>query len=356
MRGAGQGEGFRASDPQHKGITSIALQRSAVGAQKVQPAVQMQGRGKGKGLEARMLAAARAGFAGIPDWATEEEVMEVKRRHPDVFPEVRLKPFVRTDLQRLKFDQGSDGLSVEVSQVRLNGDAPTLPPVDATISGDCDAPGQLSGSESSGEEGDQAVQHGMSVAVAASSSDKKRKWVSERYSVRPGIINDILFRLHLPRPDIDVFADSRNHVFPRWFGEGGEVADAFDTFWGYGVGLLWINPPYSALDRTIDKVIRDGAEAVLVLPDWQSTSWWKDIQKYVLRHYFYPPGTKVFNLEGTEFDAGVRWGVWSYYVQVDGPHCGENRRAVQSVTYQKTRSARRRRQRKAAAQYWAEQY
>ena len=123
-----------------------------------------------------------------------------------------------------------------------------------------------------------------------------------------------------------------------------------------------MNPPYSRLDDTMEKVIQDGAEAIMVLPDWRSTSWWEDIQPYVLRRYWYPPGKKIFELEGSSFDEGTRWGVWAYYVNVEAAQQKQDEdwlepdkvytAEVLEGTHQKTRSSRRRQQRKAAARYW----
>jgi hypothetical protein len=99
--------------------------------------------------------------------------------------------------------------------------------------------------------------------------------LTERYAVRQGILNDILMRLRLPMPDLDVFADGQNARMAWCDGSDGEVADAFEAHWGLGSGLLWMNPPYSALEMAVQKVISDGAEAIMVLQDWRSTRWWK---------------------------------------------------------------------------------
>ena len=320
----------------------------------------MSGRkkGQGKGLEESMLAAAKAGWSGVLDGASEAEVQAVRDKYPEIF-KVQLKPFARPHLQRLKPFDRSDGLPGAVRQTRLSGDAPARTPVDATVCEGVDAPG-----ESSDDLEDQVLRYGISTAAAASRDNREREWFTERYAVREGIIRDILMRLQLSRPKLDVFADESNRRMERWYGPGGEVEDAFSVSWHHVHvgGLMWMNPPYSALEKTIKKVIEDGAEAIMVLPDWRSTQWWKDIQKYVRRRYWYPPGVKVFELSDSDFNAGTRWGVWAYYVK---GHCPREVNDEEFIvpdkeyiagelegTHQKTSSRRRRQQRKAAAKYW----
>ena len=43
-------------------------------------------------------------------------------------------------------------------------------------------------------------------------------------------------------PTLDCFADRDTHLFPRWWGEGGEAPDAFEKNWNFEeVGTLWAN-------------------------------------------------------------------------------------------------------------------
>ena len=289
----------------------------------------MPAKGKGKGLEQLMLEAARHGWSGVPVWASDKEVEEVKKKHPLIFHDPE------RDCQRLiAFNR----------TVRLQQDA-SVPEDNDAHSSDYD-------------EEDCVLQHGVSTVAAAG---KARHWVSERYAVRNGIINDILMRLQLPRPEVDVFADKKNKKMARWFGPGGEVEDAFEVDWSQQ-GLMWMNPPYSELGKTVRKIIKEKGSAIMVLPDWRSRTWWKDIQRFVVRRYWYPPGTKIFELEGSDFDAGTKWGVWAYYVDCKEEHAGEDddfiqpgkvyRCEVLDGTHQDTTSSRRRRRRKAVQKYW----
>ena len=92
-----------------------------------------------------------------------------------------------------------------------------------------------------------------------------KKWVSERYQVREGMVRDVLMRLQV-QPVLDAFADEDTHVLPVWWGDGGAVRDAFGVDWGK-MGVLWMDPPYSRLPEVVTKLLRDGGKAVMIKPD-----------------------------------------------------------------------------------------
>ena len=180
------------------------------------------------------------------------------------------------------------------------------------------------------------LKRGISVVVGGkrkeASKEKKQgtDYISEEYAVRNGKMRDIIFRLGCGEPSVDGFATVENHLFPVWLGPGGYVENSLAAQWGE-VELLWLNPPYSKLEETIQKVIKEKVRAVMVLPDWRSESWWKKIQEYVVKKYFYPKGTKMFELGGREVE-GVRWGVWAYLVDCKG---GQEKRKRQQQQEEK---------------------
>lgn len=320
----------------------------------------MEGKGKGKGLEARMLSAAKQGWSGIPVWATQEEVDAVHKKHPDVFgkaqgrQEEKLKPF-----PTLRLESGSStvGLPVEVQQLRLSTDAPAKTTVDATVTGQLNAPCDDSEAE------DQVLQQGVST-VAAVREHGERKWKTERYACRQGIINDILMRLSLPKPSVDMFSDEQNARFEKRCGPGADIEDAFQVDWGRQ-GLMWMNPPYSQLQKTVNKMIVDRGVGIMLLPDWRSCQWWTDIQPYVVKRHWYAPGVKVFEVAGTDFSEGTKWPVWAYYVDCRKVHSKEKDEWMEpdkeydgdvlDGKMQNTKARRRRQQRRAAQKYWKQQ-
>ena len=112
------------------------------------------------------------------------------------------------------------------------------------------------------------------------------------------MVENIVYTLGVGEPDIDAFADVRNHRFPRWWGQGGEHSDAFSQNWGNGV-LLWCNPPYFRLGEVACKLIRDQARCILVVPNWQLDQlWWHEIWPYVRGRVSFSKGVELFEVDG----------------------------------------------------------
>ena len=78
-----------------------------------------------------------------------------------------------------------------------------------------------------------------------------------------------------------------------------------------GSGLLWCNPPFSKFSAVVDKIARDKARCILVMPDGPFKEYWQRVQALRVAETFYPPGTQVFELDG-EPVPGTKWGTWAY--------------------------------------------
>jgi hypothetical protein len=199
--------------------------------------------------------------------------------------------------------------------------------------------------EDDGEEEGMMLKRGISVVTAAegdAQSAQKTRWATQRYAVRKGVLNDILSKLRLPTPDIDAFADAKNHRFQKWWGPGGVRPSAWDEDWHpKKVGLIWANPPFSDLDRVVAKVRADQARVLLVAPDWDNWKFYKEMWAMCEDYCCYPEGSKVFEIDGREMP-GVRWTVWA--VLLDGTR--DNRKFGTPLEVRKTDSSRRRRRRK----------
>ena len=90
-------------------------------------------------------------------------------------------------------------------------------------------------------------------------------WVTERYMVKKKFVEEIVG--DFGNPSIEAFADPETHLFPVWWGEGGVQQNAFDQSWDFGkTGLLWMNPPFSMMDRVVEKIKSDMAQCILICP------------------------------------------------------------------------------------------
>jgi hypothetical protein len=133
---------------------------------------------------------------------------------------------------------------------------------------------------------------------------------TERYMVRRPMVNDIIMRLNTRIPTVDGFGDAELHVWPRWWGPGSsECEDAFSVHWG-SEPLLWLNPPFTLLDKVVEKLMADCGTAILVMPHWQNQWFYDAVKPFVVRKQFYKTGTMLFEtVSGTS--GGTPWPVWA---------------------------------------------
>ena len=142
-----------------------------------------------------------------------------------------------------------------------------------------------------------------------------QKWKTSRYAVRKEVIKDILMRLQCPTPELDAFADAGNFRFKKYWGKGGAAEDAWSQDWAEEkVGLIWCNPPFEDLQWVVERIMSDGAKAILIAPDWRTDPFFKPMWEIVQRCYYYKPGIKFFELDDREVPLsgnGVYGQCWS---------------------------------------------
>ena len=153
---------------------------------------------------------------------------------------------------------------------------------------------------------DYLLQEGL---YAGATWDCSQDFIHERYQVRPPVVQDILAKLGDPKPVVDMFADENLHLFPKWWGPGSAVPDAFQISWE-GEGLMWCNPPFSKLQQIVDKIRHDRARCVLIMPNWPTQPWFQSAQELAVKKVFYHPGSEIFDVDRGKV-GGVRWGVWA---------------------------------------------
>ena len=91
----------------------------------------------------------------------------------------------------------------------------------------------------------------------------------QAYSIARYIAKGLIERY---MPTTDAFASSWNHILPEWWSwrhhPGASAVDAFAQKWKIPGKLLYINPPWTLINKVLRKLIREQAEAVIVVPDW----------------------------------------------------------------------------------------
>ena len=150
-----------------------------------------------------------------------------------------------------------------------------------------------------------------------------RMWKSNRYMVNDKYFGIICSRLGWPVTE--VFADQELHRLRYWFGPGSDMPDAFATTWDYPTnGYLWVNPPFdeNTITRTINKMLKDGSQGILIVPAWEEKSWYNAVFVHCRKKYFVPEGEELFVTANWESAGPTRWGVWA--LQIDPEFVNDN--------------------------------
>ena len=129
--------------------------------------------------------------------------------------------------------------------------------------------------------------------------------------MRRVVFEYIIMGLGVPDPPVDAFATEANHLCSVWWGPGGEHEIAFAQSWKGQ--FLWMNPPYSMLDKVVHKLAEESASAILVVPNWPHPLWCRRLQMMVTTSLFFPRGHRVFELFGRVCGPS-RWGTWAYFI------------------------------------------
>ena len=94
----------------------------------------------------------------------------------------------------------------------------------------------------------------------------------------------------LGSPTVDRFATAANARLPRYNSrvfDPGSLGNAFITPWSGEYN--WINPPWLLIPRIWQKLVKDKANAILLLPYWRSAPWFHYVLRYATRLLVFPP-------------------------------------------------------------------
>ena len=69
-------------------------------------------------------------------------------------------------------------------------------------------------------------------------------------------------------PTVDAFASSHNRRFRRFWDKD---ANSFDQF--RGKVFLWTNTPFSLMTDVVNKIVRDRARGIIIIPTWVDKEW-----------------------------------------------------------------------------------
>ena len=98
----------------------------------------------------------------------------------------------------------------------------------------------------------------------------------------------------LVHPDIDLFASRLNYRLKPYVSfkpdPGALAVDAFTLQWSRY--LFYAFPPFSMIMRTLQKIHRDQATGLLVVPFWPTQAWWPVLTKMLIKEPLVIPSRK----------------------------------------------------------------
>jgi hypothetical protein len=104
-----------------------------------------------------------------------------------------------------------------------------------------------------------------------------RTWKSETYTVVSDWFDRIVEFSDLV-PTVDAFAGTGNNQLPKYWCK---QTDAFKQDWSSEI--LWMNPPFSQMDRVIQKILEEEAQGILIIPYWPRFLWFTVLESIAVK-------------------------------------------------------------------------
>ena len=99
-------------------------------------------------------------------------------------------------------------------------------------------------------------------------------------------------------PSFDLFASRINTQLPRFAAyrpdPEAEVIDAFSISWKHE--KLYAFPPFNCVDRVLQKIVKDGATGILVVPEWPNQHWYHMLSDIIIDFIILPPRKDLLSL------------------------------------------------------------
>ena len=113
------------------------------------------------------------------------------------------------------------------------------------------------------------------------------------WMLNPNIFQKLVQNFFLPK--IDLFASRLNHQTPKfvsWKPDPEAMAiDAFSLKWNRW-DKVYIFPPFSLIQRVLQKLSRDEAEALVIIPNWPTAVWYPQMMRCLVDKPVMIPKTK----------------------------------------------------------------
>ena len=109
--------------------------------------------------------------------------------------------------------------------------------------------------------------------------ESRKSYKDAEWMLNPEIFQKAM--KHLKRkPDLDCLASRLNTQLLKYISDKPDpyayLIDAFSV--NYGFYKCYLFPPFSLIDRTLQKIRMDQTEVILVVPKWQTQPWFNTFQ------------------------------------------------------------------------------
>ena len=114
---------------------------------------------------------------------------------------------------------------------------------------------------------------------------------SANYRVISSVFQEILQAAELQGviPEVDAFSSRAHARLPEYWSAH---SDAFNKYWNEKV--LWINPPVAHLSRIVEKIFREEARGIILIPVWPESDWFIALLYVAIHWWDLPRDTVLF--------------------------------------------------------------
>ena len=119
----------------------------------------------------------------------------------------------------------------------------------------------------------------------------RKHWYREAYSITDDWFSRVVDWAGIT-PTVDALASKQNMRLPNYWTAH---HDAFQKCWKWDI--LWMNPPFSKLNQVLEKILRDEAQGILLIPVWPSRVWFHALSRLAVKWWDLPRDQPIFMSE-----------------------------------------------------------
>ena len=201
-------------------------------------------------------------------------------------------------------------------------------------------------------EDDQTAHHAPRHEVRRRSRSPE-EWKTEEYRLRDWCYNKLISMYG--KPQVEAFASTEQRRLREWWGPGSPYhEDAFSVNWAFSRrGLIYMNPPFSMLQKTVLKIMKDRAKVIIIIPHWPTAVWFTQAMIHARQRWCFGKNEEVFTFKDGGIAGSREWAVWGVFMDSEWVNDNPNyelkpRLDAEGKWQEETKANRRRKMRKKA--------